>query len=1034
MRDGYCPLRGRSRGRVALICVLVLSWQSADAAEKVRSYPCGEADDDGEVGEIVLETLDVTSPPTEDAAGSPVFDGQGEFVSLVAESEPIYTEGRDEDGVAIQFDGIDDQLTSGPFDPRNFGSFAALSQAWVKPDGAGSGTQQAIWSLGNDNGGAGISADGRWELIAVSLVPDTVSDVEVEFDTWTHVAVLRTGNTGRLFINGELATSGDHWWNGVGLVTVGNRSSGGGFFSGAIDDFSISGFSDGSFNSFVDIDFFEGESSDVFGDINQDRLVDEADYAIWSENSGFDNGLGAGDGSTMLRGDVDQNGRVNFFDFWLIQNEVNDPVEVEIGPDGLIVAEDFLYNQPDKVLGPGGGFTLQDYGGGQGAWSARWGSIGNGIITGIDFEPPEHRLAGLTTTGLSANSLDRDFDLGGVSEDQPIFFGVRFMTLEGQEPIGRLVLNSREDELFEISIGIDPAFGFMAVLGVIAEFPFDLVEITPGEFHQLVGKLDVNSNGDLELLSVWLDPDDEESAEFEVFLEADVVTDVDALLGDLRLDRGTSGSGAIIWDDLAVGTTWNAVTNVGIDRIEVQVDQASGGVSLVNSSGSDIELHYYEIVSASGSLDPAGWTALGDEPFSRWEKNNPTSNALTESFFQGSVTFAAGGSIDLGPIFVVGGTQDLVARVGSPSGLLHLCVGDRDEDGVVDPQDNCVLVANGDQTDADSDGLGDACDNCPQVSNRDQVDLDEDGVGNLCDDEIADTFRDWSTEGAQGENNMFYGYFDVTDDLSFGGTGEYEPDKFTEFLNDGSMVVTNDALNWRDGLNHWNGSAWDLTTGAAPPWTSLGRLDLHPSDPDPESEHHVVRRWVADRDASVTVLWHVHHQNVACGGNGVGAQLYHDDTLVDEAAVDGPDDVGVTRSVELTIREGETIDLLLSPIGPDGNNDDGCDGSRTWFLVSEVEGGGFNRGDADADGTPVPVTLTDAVFVLNFLFTGGRSPTCLDAADADDNGSLEISDAIVTLNFLFLGGNAPPSPDPFSPCGTDPTEDDLDCASYENCG
>ena len=87
----------------------------------------------------------------------------------------------------------------------------------------------------------------------------------------------------------------------------------------------------------------------------------------------------------------------------------------------------------------------------------------------------------------------------------------------------------------------------------------------------------------------------------------------------------------------------------------------------------------------------------------------------------------------------------------------------------------------------------------------------------------------------------------------------------------------------------------------------------------------------------------------------------------------------------------------------------------------------------EADGTPVPVTLTDAVFLLNFLFSGGLSPSCMDAADADDNGQLEISDAIVTLSFLFLGGSPPPEPDPFSPCGTDPTKDNLDCASYDNC-
>ena len=1023
-------LYGRTAVRgVVLILSLSFLASIAEAAVKARTYPMGEEDADGEPGQTVTQTEDTTSA---------LDDGQGEFVPLIASGAPLYTEGREDDagqeGVAIAFDGVDDTLTAGAFDPRNFGgSFAALSQAWVKPDMAGSGTQQAIWSLGNDNGGAGISADGHWELIAVSGVPDITSDVAVEFDVWTHLAVLRTGNTARLYINGSLETSGDNFWNGVGTLTVGNRASGGGFFVGAIDDFAISGFQDGAFDSVVDIDFFGGEPNNVFGDLNQDGVVDAADYTIWSSNSGFDNELGAGDGATLLMGDVDQNGRINFFDYWLIQNEVNEAPPAALGADGLVVADDFLYNQPNKVIGPGGGFTLQDYGGGAGTWQGRWVSIGNAIITNSEFEPPEQRFAGLTTTGLSASSLDRNVDLSAIPADEPIYFAVSFMIPDGGSPLGKLVLNSPDDEVAEISIGIDPGLGFTAKLGTLVEFPLELVEISTGVFHRLVGKLEINADAEAELLSVWLDPEGEEEADFEVFAEADVVSDVEALAGDLRLDRGTAGGGAMIWDDVAVGTTWAAVAGVAIERVELVVNQASGSVSLVNNTGADIDLKYYSLSSESGSLVPASWTALADQAGSPWMRNNESANQLTESRFMGTMTFANGASLDLGPVFATDGTQDFVARLGTEGGLLNVAIGDRDEDGVPDPSDNCVVAANADQADADGDGLGDVCDNCPEVSNREQTDLDADGIGNLCDDEIADTFRDWSLTGTQGENNMYYGYFDVSDDLSLGGTGEYEADKFTEFLNDGSEFVSNDALNWREGLNHWTGVSWDLTTGGAAPWTALGRVSGHPNDADPESEHHPIRRWVVDRDASVTVVWHLHHENVACGGNGVGGQLYHNDELVDEASVAGPDDVGVTRSVELSIQEGDTIDLLLNPTGPDGVNDDGCDGSENWFLVRSSEGSGFNRGDSAADGDPTPVGLNDGVFTLNYLFTGGPTPTCMDAADANDDGEVEITDAIFTLNFLFLGGTAPPAPDAFNPCGPDPTDDDLGCESYDNC-
>ena len=91
--------------------------------------------------------------------------------------------------------------------------------------------------------------------------------------------------------------------------------------------------------------------------------------------------------------------------------------------------------------------------------------------------------------------------------------------------------------------------------------------------------------------------------------------------------------------------------------------------------------------------------------------------------------------------------------------------------------------------------------------------------------------------------------------------------------------------------------------------------------------------------------------------------------------------------------------------------------------------GQFKRGDADAVGV---INLTDGVFLLNFLFLGGPEPPCLDAADVNDDGVLNITTAVFVFNWLFLGGPLPSAPGPAT-CGPDPTADDLDCASYDNC-
>ncbi len=72
---------------------------------------------------------------------------------------------------------------------------------------------------------------------------------------------------------------------------------------------------------------------------------------------------------------------------------------------------------------------------------------------------------------------------------------------------------------------------------------------------------------------------------------------------------------------------------------------------------------------------------------------------------------------------------------------------DTDGDDVPDLYDNCISVANTDQTDVDGNGRGDVCDdfdrdgrinsedNCVNEPNRSQVDTDGDGIGDVCDSE-----------------------------------------------------------------------------------------------------------------------------------------------------------------------------------------------------------------------------------------------------------------------------------------------------------
>jgi hypothetical protein len=103
------------------------------------------------------------------------------------------------------------------------------------------------------------------------------------------------------------------------------------------------------------------------------------------------------------------------------------------------------------------------------------------------------------------------------------------------------------------------------------------------------------------------------------------------------------------------------------------------------------------------------------------------------------------------------------------------------------------------------------------------------------------------------------------------------------------------------------------------------------------------------------------------------------------------------------------------------------------FRPSGQVKGLFHRGDANADGT---TNITDGIFVLNYLFLGGPTPPCLEAANADDGPDLSITSGIYILNYLFLGGPAPPAPGTeVNPCGPDPagSVSALGCSSYPSC-
>jgi hypothetical protein len=77
----------------------------------------------------------------------------------------------------------------------------------------------------------------------------------------------------------------------------------------------------------------------------------------------------------------------------------------------------------------------------------------------------------------------------------------------------------------------------------------------------------------------------------------------------------------------------------------------------------------------------------------------------------------------------VRGASDLLLATAE----VTVVVEDLDGDGIIDNLDNCLDIANTDQSNMDDDEKGDVCDNCPEMANPEQEDRDGDGVGYVCD-------------------------------------------------------------------------------------------------------------------------------------------------------------------------------------------------------------------------------------------------------------------------------------------------------------
>lgn len=64
----------------------------------------------------------------------------------------------------------------------------------------------------------------------------------------------------------------------------------------------------------------------------------------------------------------------------------------------------------------------------------------------------------------------------------------------------------------------------------------------------------------------------------------------------------------------------------------------------------------------------------------------------------------------------------------------------------------------------------------------------------------------------------------------------------------------------------------------------------------------------------------------------------------------------------------------------------------------------FLCGDANNDSG---VNVSDAVFIINYVFVGGDAPDPIDSGEVNCDDSVNVSDAVYIINYVFVGGTPP---------------------------
>jgi hypothetical protein len=285
---------------------------------------------------------------------------------------------------------------------------------------------------------------------------------------------------------------------------------------------------------------------------------------------------------------------------------------------------------------------------------------------------------------------------------------------------------------------------------------------------------------------------------------------------------------------------------------------------------------------------------------------------------------------------------------------------DRDNDGVPDSVDNCLIVPNPGQTDTDLDSIGDLCDYSSSFSGDVWISLNG------------------------GDDKAYIGWNNVLE---------------IWIANSNNLSVLSTAF----AVQYLTSLSWITPYGCCPAGTPY--VTAH-----------------GDADSTIWDL-----------GCGIICATVHVDSLSPDtlllagsAATAGlpahpTHSLCYTLKFQIPVAGGFCVDNIFfnPPPGPWRFTFSGGPAIVPFFqgvastsptnpdapqVCFDVAVPPYLQGDANNDGI---VDISDAVYLIAFIFSGGPAPSIYDAGDCNCDGIIDISDVVYLIAYIFQGGPQP---------------------------